>query len=166
MAIPFLRNPISAILGTIRGVTDIAGRLREPLGSAIGKLGRALANIGADVEAAAIRRRVEREAELAKEADRAAGVSRVRLPTDTDIPEATTKLRRKYSYTIRVRQLNAATGQIEERFITLSTDSIIDDANIVTNTRSLIGEGYGVDLDRVTEIETVSIKRAGAAGTL
>lgn len=166
MAFPFLRNPLNAILGTIRGVTDIAGSLRQPLGSTIGAIGRALAKLGTNVEAAAIRAKVEREAELARESAQAAGTAAVRPLTDADIPEATTKLRRKYSYTLRLTSLNPLTGNQDVRHITISSDRLRPDEELRMNAMDSFAEGYGITDKNLISIEITGVKRAGESGTL
>jgi hypothetical protein len=166
MAFSFLKNPLGAVLGVIRGVVDPFRRIREPVGSAIGAIGRGLAKLGADVEASAIRARVERERELADKAAGAANKSRTGGLSDADVPEATTKLRRKYSYTVRIESLDPATGKLVERFVTVSSDRLRNDEEIYGQATQGFAEGYGIQDAHITSITITGVKKAGAAGTL
>lgn len=48
-----------------------------------------------------------------------------RLPNPLRLPPALTKIRRAFSFTVRVRGLDADTGATIERFVTIATDTVL-----------------------------------------
>jgi hypothetical protein len=166
MPFTFIRNPIGAIFGVIRRVVDIAGGLREPLGQGIGQIARALANLGAATEAAAVRARVEREAATERQARGAVGIAQGALPREADIPEATTRLRRRYSYQVAIDYIDPKTGQRLTRYITVSSDTLRSINEVIDEAHGMIGRDYGFTESHVTATRVESVKKAGAAGTL
>lgn len=163
----FNLNPLGAIAGVLRSVARGGlDSIAQPIGGLIGRIGRALGQLGTSMEAAAIRRELEREAEIKRQSDAALGVSVARPLTDADIPEAATKLRRKYSYTVRIESIDPLTGRRVERFITISSDRLRSDEEIFGQATDGFAEGYGVTESNIIRISIEGIKRAGAAGTL
>lgn len=162
----FLLNPVSAVLGSIRGLIDSTGALREPLGSAINRIGRALSALGAGVEAAAIRSRIEREAAVQGQARVAVTRSGIGIFSESEIPDATTKLRRRYSFRGIIEYINPSTGRHEVRHVTISSDSLLSRAEVEQEMRDLAGGEYGIEEHVVTRMEVTDVRKAGAAGTL
>lgn len=162
----FPKNPLSALTGGLRKVFDIAGKLREPIGATIAAIGRALERQGASMEAAVIRDRVERE-RAAQAAAHGAVVTATRgMIAEADMPEATTKLRRRYSYQLTIESIDPLTGKRVERHITISSDRLRGDEELRGQAIDLFGESYGIDTSRVTRIEITGARKAGEAGTL
>lgn len=139
-------------------------RLAERLGRTVQRLGRALSRAGVAVETEALRtqRRViieEREA-----ARRVMGADPV-LPSDPmQLPEAMTKLRNQYSYTVRTTYINVHTGKQESRFLTLSSSDLLSREEIIAEAEEIV-DSYDEILTPIA-IDVVGAKRAGAAGIL
>lgn len=166
MPFGLLRNPLSGILGAIRGVVSGITSLSRPLGSAIGQLGRALSRAGAVIETTAIRARVERELALERASQQAAGGAARGLLRRDEIPLATTKLRREYSYRVGVDWLNPATGKVETRYVAISSDTLLQRHEAEQRAETLIAEEYRGIHGTVVGLRVTGITRAGEAGRL
>jgi hypothetical protein len=140
--------------------------LREPLGSAIVRIGNVLSRFGADVKAAEIRAALEREARLAGDARRAATVTRGVLPQLSEVPRATTRMRRQFSYTFEVAYVDPASGRTVIRHVSLSTDSFLAHEAAEAEVFNEFGGDYGFNRGNVTYIKLTGVVRAGDAGTL
>lgn len=166
MALGPIKNPLSALTGSLRGLFDIAGKLREPIGATLGTLGRALERQGANMEAAAIRDQIETQRAIQAAARGAAVTAERGLPDVAMMPEAKTKLRREYSYRVRISHIDSRTGQRVERWVTVSSDDVISKDEAATRAIQDYAGGYGFQLGNVVEVEVTDIRKAGAAGKL
>lgn len=93
-------------------------------------------------------------------------LKRTAFPDPRRLPEALTKLRRAFSFTVRLRGIAIDTGQAIERFVTVSLDNPRSrDAmeRIAEGFASEKRDPYGFDLEEVLLMTGV---KAGAPGTL
>jgi hypothetical protein len=87
------------------------------------------------------------------------------LPIDIrDIPEAVSRQRREFAFTVRTLYIDVATGAQTSRFITVSSSALLTPAEIEMEAQEILKDGYG-------EIEPISFEitrmtRVGATGLL
>ena len=89
-----------------------------------------------------------------------------RVPDPRRIPEALTKLRRAFSFRVRLRGTDIATGARFERFVSVALDQPLTRAEIEQIGTSFIfaePDRYQIELD---EVLLVSGVKSGAMGTL
>jgi hypothetical protein len=89
-----------------------------------------------------------------------------RMPNPMRLPPALTKIRRAFSFTVRVRGLETDTGVSTERFVQVTSDTLLTRGEI----EALADQAIESDLDRykltVSEILLVGGVRSGAPGLL
>lgn len=180
MANPFFRNPLGFATSFLRkAIGSVARIVRDPLsrilrpeflvgqiGGALGTIGRALAGLGAVVEAGALRREALREAEIAVATGVVEGLPSDLIIDDATIPDAVTRIRRRYAWTIRVRYIDPTTGERIERFITVATDrQITREEAIATAEEETFPESPKI-AGAIIDSELVRVVKAGEAGRL
>ncbi len=89
-----------------------------------------------------------------------------RMPNPMRLPPALTKIRRAYSFTVRVRGVDFDTGITVEQFVQVTTDQLLTRGEI----ESLANLAIEKDLDRyaltVSDLLLIGGQRAGAPGLL
>ncbi len=89
-----------------------------------------------------------------------------RRPNPFRLPPALTKIRRAYSFTVRVRGAELDTGVLTEQFVTVTTDTLLTRGEI----EALAAQAIETDQDRyklvVSDILLTGGLRAGAPGLL
>ena len=89
-----------------------------------------------------------------------------RRPNPLRLPPAITKIRRAFSFTVRVRGLDTDTGIASERFVTVTTDTLLTRGEV----EALASQAIETDRDRYNLRETEFLMtggvRAGAPGLL
>lgn len=89
-----------------------------------------------------------------------------RFPNPMRLPPALTKIRRAYSFTVRVRGSEIDTGAATEQFVTVTSDTLLTRGEI----EALANQAIETDLDRyklvVTDTLLTGGLRAGAPGLL
>ena len=89
-----------------------------------------------------------------------------RRPNPLRLPPALTKIRRAFSFTVRARGLDADTGASVERFVTVTTDTLLTRGEIeALAEQALEGEGPSGSLLSFEVLLTGGV-RSGAAGVL
>lgn len=89
-----------------------------------------------------------------------------RRPNPFRLPPAITKIRRAFSFTVRVRGLETDTGISSEQFIQVTTDTLLTRGEI----EALAQQAIEADMNRyklsVSDVLLIGGTRAGAPGTL
>ena len=89
-----------------------------------------------------------------------------RLPNPMRLPPALTKIRRAFSFTVRVRGLDVESGISSERFVTVTTDTLLTRGEL----EALAQEAIETDLNRyqltVSAALLVGGLRSGVPGLL
>lgn len=136
------------------------------LGKATREIGEALRRAGVAVEASAIRD-IEHSIRESEEASRRVlGVDHHELPDPDDIPEALTKMRRKYSYTFRGEYLTELGARIS-RYINVSTDRLLTQSQAEEAAQRILQDDTPSGQARsVITLEVIELKKAGPLGTL
>ena len=89
-----------------------------------------------------------------------------RMPNPMRLPPALTKIRRAYSFTVRVRGEEFGTGIKMEQFVTITTDKLLTRGEIESLANLVVEkdlERYGLDIATVT---LIGGQRAGPEGLL
>lgn len=89
-----------------------------------------------------------------------------RMPVARNLPEAMTRLTRRYAFTFEVKGTLIATGQPVTHHITLSMDRLLSIGEMRDRARDLVGskrDRYGAEVDSVT---ITGGMREGEEGTL
>lgn len=87
-------------------------------------------------------------------------------PDPARLPEAVTKLRRRYSFEIEVRGSLLDTGERFTRFVTVSSDSVLSRATLESMAWEMVEDAsdrYGMEVD---EAVLISGRKAGPIGLL
>lgn len=94
------------------------------------------------------------------------GLGLNRRPNPLRLPPALTKIRRAFSFTVRIQGVDVETGVGSQRFITVTTDTLLTRGEI----EALAEQAIETDSDRyklvVSNILLTGGVRAGAAGLL
>ena len=89
-----------------------------------------------------------------------------RRPNPLRLPPALTKIRRAFSFTVRIRGVDVDTGALSERFVTVTTDTLLTRGEL----EALASQAIEDDQDRyklvVSEILLTGGVRSGVAGVL
>jgi hypothetical protein len=89
-----------------------------------------------------------------------------RMPNPLRLPPAITKIRRAFSFTVRVRGLETDTGLTAEQFVQVTTDTLLTRGEI----EALAQQAIETDLNRykltVSAVQLMGGVRAGAPGVL
>ena len=89
-----------------------------------------------------------------------------RMPNPMRLPPALTKIRRAYSFTVRVRGTEFESGISMEQFVTITTDKLLTRGEIESLANLVMEKDlnrYGLD---VTELLLIGGQRAGPEGLL
>ncbi|KKM99174.1 hypothetical protein LCGC14_1150560 [marine sediment metagenome] len=87
-------------------------------------------------------------------------------PDPRRLPEALTKLRRAFSFRVRISGTDLSTGDPFERFVTVALDDVASREDIEQMATSFVfqdRERYGIDLD---DVQLMSGSKVGPQGTL
>lgn len=82
-----------------------------------------------------------------------ASVRRDRKPDPSRIAIARTNIRRNFSFTVRVRGFDMVSGDLTERFVTITSDSVLSRQELEDAARAMLEEGvsnYPMDIKSVT----------------
>ena len=89
-----------------------------------------------------------------------------RRPNPLRLPPALTKIRRAFSFTVRVRGVDVETGATSESFVTVTTDTLLTRGEI----EALAAQAIEVDQQRyqlvVSDLLLTGGVRSGLAGVL
>lgn len=128
------------------------------------QLGRALTRAGVTVEAALLRRQMAVERTVVEAGKRITGLPEGVIFDPANIPEAVSRQRREFAFTVRTTFINVATGAQESRFVTVSTDRLLTTEEILTEAQEL-NEDYGTEI-QILSTEITRATKVGAAGLL
>lgn len=150
---------------------SLAQRLAQPfvamaerLGRTAASLGRALTRAGVTVEAGALRRQMATERAAVEAGKRIVGLPPETFLDPLSLPEAVTRQRREFAFTVRTLFINVATGVQETKFVTVSSDSMLTRAEIFAEAQEMFDE-YQKEA-AILETEITRATRVGAAGLL
>lgn len=141
-------------------------RLAERVGTATRDLGNILSRAGTSIEASAIRRIEDAEAEAAARSRDVLGVGETELPDPVGIPEALTKMRREYAWTVKTEYINMI-GQRLVQHLTISNDALMTEQQVLQEAADLLdSEEYAVRRGNIISMEVVRVVKAGQLGKL
>lgn len=146
---------------------NLAGRIARPfiqlgvrLGRTVAQIGTVLQRTGARVEAESIRRIVRAEEQLRRETRTVLGQrTDVKLPPSA-IPEAVTRQRRQFAWRIRFGVVNRISGEVVDRYLTLSTDDLLSADDALAQGEDMLRAEYPEEFELMTESEIVQVTRA------
>lgn len=136
------------------------------VGSALGDLGRALARAGTEIEVQALRRIAGALDEQDAASRIVLGQSSTEVLDPQGIPEALTRQRREYSWRFRMQGIDPRTGQRVERYLSISTDDLLSEAEARQRALSEFADEYGFSSEFIISMDTVSVTKAGRLGKL
>lgn len=152
---------------------NIAARTAYPLiqkgvraGLSANRIGSALADAGMGIRRSTLLSIVKRERTLLDHSRNLRFLPFDRAPDPERLPEALTRLRRKYSYQIGVRGYIGDTGEPIQRFVTIASSTIITRRQAESAAMQMVEDDpdtYPIVIERVI---LDSVLRAGPAGTL
>lgn len=141
-------------------------KLAERVGTATRDLGQILSRAGTAIEVSAIRRIEDAEAEAAARSREVLGVGETELPDPVGIPEALTRMRREYAWTVRTEYINMI-GQRLTQHLTISNDALMSEQQVLQQAADLLeSEEYAVRRGNIISMEVIRVVKAGPLGKL
>lgn len=142
----------------------IRGGVRR--GMSAGEIGRALRRQGLGVRRADLLSAVRYEKGVEVSATRLASVRKDRRFDPARLPEAATKIRRAYSFTVEVTGRHEPTGKTTSRFVQISLDKVITTGEIEAEAESLVSRKFEDSKVIIEKSKIVFGVRQGLAGGL
>lgn len=81
------------------------------------------------------------------------------LPTE-QIPEAITRQRRRFAWRIRFGIVNRQTGEVRDRFLTVSTDNLLSADEALAEGQAILDADYPEEFEALVDSEIISVTRA------
>lgn len=135
-------------------------RLAVRLGRSITQLGTALQRQGVRVEAGALRRIATAEERLRAETRTVLGErTDIVLPPE-QIPEAITRQRRRFAWRIRFGIVDRRTGEVRDRFLTVSTDNLLSADEALAEGQAILDADYPDEFEALVDSEVIGVTRA------
>lgn len=147
-----------------RAQSFIRGGVRQGLSA--GDIGRALRRQGMGVRRIDLLSAVRHEKGIEVSATRLASVRKDRRFDPSRMPEASTKIRRAYSFTVEVTGIHEPTGKSTSRFVQISLDRVITTGEILAEAESLVAEKFEDSKVIIEKSKIVFGVRQGLAGGL
>ena len=135
-------------------------------GLSAGQIGRALKRQGIGVRRTDLLAAVRHEKGIEVSATRLASIRKDRRFDPTKLPEAATKIRRNYSFTVEVTGLHQPTGKTVTRFVQISLDDVITAGEIEQEAADLMAQRFEDSKVIVDKVKIVLGVRSGIAGLL
>lgn len=146
---------------------NLAARVARPfiqlgvrLGRTVAQIGTVLQRTGARVEAESIRRIVRAEEQLRRETRTVLGQRTDVVLPPSAIPEAITRQRRQFAWRVRFGVVDRASGQVVDRYLTLSTDDLLSADEALSQAEEMLRADYPDQFELMTESEIVQVTQA------
>lgn len=135
-------------------------QLAVRVGRSITRVGSALQRRGVQVEAGALRRIATAEERLRRETRTVLGArTDVVLPPE-QIPEAITRQRRRFAWRVRFGIVDRRTGDVTDRFLTLSTDDLLSADEALSEAQGILEADYPDEFQALVDSEIVNVTQA------